>query len=174
MQSIILLSGPIGAGKTTIAPALIELSRGPVAYIEGDTFWSFIAKGGEARGRQRNFAMVMRAMVAAAIPFAAAEYEVIVDFSIPPWFLEAAQGIAQLRDVPMDYVVLRPSEDVCAARAAARPAGAIADYGPYRQLYASFDDAARHIVADDTGGVAAIAQRIRAGLDAGAFRVTRS
>jgi len=44
---------------------------------------------------------------------------VILDFSIPPWFLE---GVRQrLKDVPIDYVVLLPSEAACAARAAARP-----------------------------------------------------
>jgi len=35
--------------------------------------------------------------------------------------------------VPLDYVVLRPSETVCEARAASRTEGVIADYGPYRE-----------------------------------------
>ena len=43
-MSVIFLSGPIGAGKTTVAKALLPLLPAPLAYIEGDTFWSFIRK----------------------------------------------------------------------------------------------------------------------------------
>lgn len=171
MQSIVLLSGPVGAGKTTVAPALVASAPGPVAYIEGDAFWSFIAKDGKKQGWQKNFGIIMRAMMAAAIPFAIGDYEVVLDFSIPPWFLDTARRIATRRAVPLDYVVLRPSEAVCAARAAARLAGPIADYQPYRELYRSFDEAASHIVADDASDASVIANHIRHGLAAGTFRL---
>jgi adenylate kinase family enzyme len=51
MKPIVLLSGPVGAGKTTIARGLVAISPSPIAYIEGDKFWSFIAKneGGQSR-----------------------------------------------------------------------------------------------------------------------------
>jgi hypothetical protein len=93
--------------------------------------------------------MIVTAMTGTALPYALYGYEVILDFSIPPWFLETAQKIIKSRDVPLDYVVLRPSEKVCAARAAARTEGAIADYTPYRDLYASFDEAGRFTIKDD-------------------------
>jgi cytidylate kinase len=44
IKPIILLSGPIGAGKTTVARELIASSPASVAYVEGETFWRFIAK----------------------------------------------------------------------------------------------------------------------------------
>ena len=113
--------------------------------------------------------MVMRAMLAAARHFARDGYGVIVDFSIPPWYLDAVRKL--LPGAPFDYVVLRPSEAVCAARVAARAAGTISDYTRYRGLYSSFDEAERFTIRDDESDARATAARIRAGLDAGAFRV---
>jgi adenylate kinase family enzyme len=172
MKPITILSGPVGAGKSTVARELVASAARLCAYIEGDTFWSFIAKGAAGQGRHQHFKVSMTAMMAAAVPYAVADYEVILDFSIPPWFIKTAQAVAKVRDVPIDYVVLRPSEKVCAARAAARGEGKIADYTPYRELYASFDEGARYTIADDTDEAAAVAARIRAGLEAGKFRVS--
>ena len=45
MNSIILLSGTVGAGKSTVAKELVKLIDNPVINIEGDVFWKFIAKG---------------------------------------------------------------------------------------------------------------------------------
>jgi adenylate kinase family enzyme len=170
-KSIVILSGPIGAGKTTVARELVALSTGPVAYIEGDKFWSFIAKAAENLRAEKNFKMIMTAMTGAALPYALYGYEVILDFSIPPWFLETAQRIVKSRDVPLDYVVLRPSEAVCAARAAARAEGAIADYTRYRELYACFEEAERYIIGDDASAAGVVAARIRDGLNSGTFRL---
>lgn len=81
--SIIFLSGPIGAGKTAVAKALLPLLPAPLSYIEGDMFWSFINKGGE-RGLRDNFPVLVRSMTAAAVPFARSGFRVLIDFSIPP------------------------------------------------------------------------------------------
>ena len=119
-----MLSGPIGAGKTTVARELLVLLPAPVSYIEGDTFWSFIDKP-HSRDRREVFQVIMRAMTAAAIPFARSGYEVLLDFSIPPQFLGTARKI--LKEVPLNYVVLRPSLSVCETRAASRAEGRIID-----------------------------------------------
>ena len=52
-NSIIILSGPIGSGKSTVAQELIPSSPAPVVYIEGDKFWFFLAKGFETKGRSK-------------------------------------------------------------------------------------------------------------------------
>ena len=85
-MGVTMLSGPIGAGKTTVARELLALLPAPVSYIEGDTFWSFIDKP-HSRDRREVFHVILRAMTAAAIPFARSGYEVLLDFSIPPQFL---------------------------------------------------------------------------------------
>src|SRR5580698_10337813 len=105
MKPIILLSGPPGAGKSTVAKELVYISTGPVAYIEGDKFWSFFAKEWEDMEKGRNFRTVMRSVTAAAIPYALNGYETIVDFSIPPRFLETAMKMTKPREVPLHYVV---------------------------------------------------------------------
>ena len=38
MGTVIMLSGPVGAGKTTVARELIAIMPGPLSYIEGDAF----------------------------------------------------------------------------------------------------------------------------------------
>jgi adenylate kinase family enzyme len=170
MKSIIILSGPVGAGKTTVAKELVNISTSPVACIEGDTFWSFIVKGaGGSRGK--DFRMVMTAMVASASSYALYDYEVILDFSVPPWFLETALKMAKKRGVPLHYVILRPHEAVCAERAATRTEGVITDYSHYHDLYADFDEAQRYTIPDDACSAAEMAVRVREGVDEGIFLV---
>ncbi|WP_158926414.1 AAA family ATPase [Acidisphaera sp. S103] len=168
MGTVIMLSGPIGAGKTTVARELIAILPEPLSYIEGDTFWSFIKKT-KAGDRRENFRIIMRAMTAATLPFARSGYDVLLDFSIPPAFLNTARVI--LKDVPLDYVLLRPSQAVCEARATGRAEGKIVDYTPYRDFYALFEGADRYTLQDDEAEAPIVASRIREALGAGAFRV---
>ncbi len=171
-MSIVLLSGPVGAGKTTVAQALVANTSYPCILIEGDTFWSFIAHPSLDQPPHKRFMMTMRAMIAAAVPYASSKYEVIVDFSIPPWFLDTAKAIATFKGAGLHYVVVLPPEDVCAHRAATRPEGAIADYSAYRDLYADFTKAGpAHILEPDAGDPAVTAAHIRDGLTSGRFRV---
>lgn len=152
-----------------MARELLALLSAPVSYIEGDTFWSFVTKA-HSRDRREVFRVIMRAMTAAAIPFARCGYEVILDFSIPPEFLETARKI--LKEVPLNYIVLRPSLAVCEARAAARSEGRIINYDSYREFYALFEGASPYLVCDDEADAASVAARIGRGLAEGSFIVT--
>jgi Chloramphenicol phosphotransferase-like protein len=167
VSSVVFLSGPIGAGKTTIAQELIAIWSGPLVYIEGDKFWSFLVRRKDGDQRE-DFRLLMRAITAASLPFARSGYDVLLDFSVPPPFLKVALAI--LKDMPLDYVLLRPSLAVCAARARDRQHGKITKYD--RGFYALFDAADHHTIADDDADAASMAQQIRAGLAANRFRVS--
>jgi gluconate kinase len=168
MGNVVMLSGPIGAGKTTVARELISILPEPISYIEGDTFWSFIAKS-KGLDQRENFRIILRSMTAAALPFARSGYDVLVDFSIPPEFLKTARAI--LKEVPLDYILLRPSQAVCEARSAGRKDGAIVDYAAYRDFYSLFEYSDRHTIVNDEASAPVVARRIQEGLSAGVFRV---
>lgn len=167
-MSIIFLSGPIGAGKTAVAKALLPLLPAPLSYIEGDTFWSFIRKD-EERGLRDNFPVVVRSMTAAALPFARSGFRVLIDFSIPPTFVDRARKI--LKEVPFDFVLLRPSLEVCVERAATRKEGAINDYEMLKNFYARFEEGTVQAISDDDADPESLARLIAEGLNQGRFRV---
>lgn len=167
-MSVIFLSGPIGAGKTAVAKALLPLLPAPLSYIEGDTFWSFIKKDGE-RGLHDNFPVLVRSMTAAAVPFARSGFRVLIDFSIPPTFVDTARKI--LKEVTFDFVLLRPSFQVCAERAASRQEGAITNHVMLKNFYARFEEGTVEPICDDQADPESLARQIADGLNQGRFRV---
>ncbi len=167
-MAVVMLSGPIGAGKTTIARELIAISPGPLCYLEGDQFWSFFTTPDKAHQRER-FRLIMRSMTAAAVPLARGGNEVLLDFSFPLDFLDTARKI--LKEIPLDFVNVRPSLEVCERRAATRAEGKISDYTVYRDFYRMFEGLPDHEICDDEADARSMARRIRDGLDQGRFRL---
>ena len=167
-MGVIFLSGPIGAGKTAVAQELLRLLPAPLSYIEGDIFWSFIRKGGES-GARDDFPVLMRSMTAAAVPLARSGFCVVIDFSIPPAFVQTARKI--LKEVPFDFVLLRPSLQVCVERAGSREKGAIREYARLKDFYALFEEESREAICDDHADPVSLARQIAEGLDQGRFRV---
>jgi chloramphenicol 3-O-phosphotransferase len=165
---VILLAGPVGAGKTAVARELLPRLTGRVASIEGDRFWSFIVRSG--RSRREDFHLVARSAIAASIPFARAGFTVLVDFSTPPQYLSVARKI--LKDLPLAYVALVPSLATCASRAAARADDPIADYGDARaEFHALFDKVPEGHLAAEGADAATTAELIAQDLATGWYHV---
>jgi chloramphenicol 3-O-phosphotransferase len=167
---IILLSGPIGAGKTTVARELVSQAVQPTIYIEGDVFWSFIKKPADDGVSGKRFRMIMRSMTLAARPFASEGYDVIVDFSFPPKFLEYAKKA--LKESPLYFVVLMPSEAICAERAAKRSEGVFSDYTEAQKLFSLFDPSSPSVFNNETTSPSDTASKIHAMLSEGIFKVS--
>lgn len=151
-----------------MAQELVKLLPAPLSYIEGDTFWTFIKKEGKS-GVQDNFPVLVRSMTAAALPLARSGFQVLLDFSIPPTFVETARKI--LKEVPFDFVLLRPSLKVCVERASTRKEGAIKEYARLKNFYALFEEGSIEAICDDNADAASLARRIAEGLKQGRFRV---
>jgi adenylate kinase family enzyme len=142
---VIIITGPPGAGKTTVARD-VAAAFTPSIVLASDALWAWVVNGfvepWELEAREQNRAIV-RAVLAAAARLAEAGYATVLEGIVGPWFMELVHEELDHLTVPVGYVVLRPSLEVCLARAHQRRsdpqhAGALAEEGPIRHMYAQF------------------------------------
>jgi adenylate kinase family enzyme len=139
VRGLCLLSGPPGAGKTTIAGRLASSSDSGV-HIHADNFWHYIVSGYIApwlHGSDVQNEVVINAIAASALEYARAHYFVVVDGVIGPWLLNPFLMRAARTGMEIDYVVLRPSEEVTLERATNRLNG-LSERWPVRKMYRAF------------------------------------
>lgn len=141
VPDLIVVTGPPGAGKTTVGRLLSKLFE-PSALVVGDDFFAFIDRGyiepwtGEAH---RQNEVVVGAAAAAAGRLATGGYTVVYDGVIGPWFLEAfatATGLSRFH-----YVILLPTEQVCLQRIRSRVGHSFSDLDAARHMYGEFTSA---------------------------------
>lgn len=165
MTSLLIVTGPPGAGKSSVARVLADTSERSV-LVEGDAFFAFLASGAIEpwlpTSNDQN-TVVTRAAASAAGAFAAGGYATFYDGVVGPWFLPtfaAATGLDRL-----DYVILLPAEDTCVRRVATRRRHGFTDEAATRKMHAEFargGAADRHVLHDPPGDAGAVAELIEA------------
>jgi cytidylate kinase len=118
---MILVTGPPGAGKSTVARMVADHFDQSVLVV-GDDFHHAIRRGylppWQAESAHQN-EVVIDATGAAAAAYANGGYVVVVDGIIGPWFVD--RWLSHLpREIPVHYVILRPSKEVALQRAIER------------------------------------------------------
>jgi predicted kinase len=170
----LILTGPPGVGKTTVAGLLAQGEERSV-HLEADRFFFFIRSGfiepwDPASAEQNQ--LVMRTAAEAAARYAAAGYATIVEgIVIPRWTLGVIRETLEAAGVPVAYAVLRAPHSVCADRVHRREGDPdLLEPGVLAAISAEFDDLGefeRHAIdvseMDAEQSAAAVAARLAEG-----------
>lgn len=140
---VLVLTGPPGSGKTTVAHALATRFE-HAAHLEADRFFGFIRSGymepWESHSHPQN-TVVMRIVANAAGAYARAGYFTILDgIVLPRWFLRPVQDWLESEGHSVAYVVLRAARETCVSRAARRTGEGLADRAVIERLWQDFSD----------------------------------
>jgi cytidylate kinase len=150
MGDLLVVTGPPGAGKSTVASLLAEHGHRS-ALVPGDDFFAFLRRGAIPpwlpESHDQNTAVVEAA--AAAAGRLVRHCDVFYDGVVGPWFLPTFlehSGLGHL-----DYAVLLPPLDVCLQRVRTRSGHPFADLDAAEHMWCDFHDAgieSRHVLSE--------------------------
>ena len=172
MGSLIVVTGPPGAGKSSVGKCLAQRFERSV-FIEGDAFFGFLERGSSdpwtpEAGYQNS--VVIRAAASAAGQYVSGGYATVYEGVVGPWFLPtfaAATGLDHLH-----YVVLLPSVERCVERVKTRQAHEFTDEAATIHMHREFVKSEidpHHVFVEPPDGVEVVVERILAELESNAL-----
>lgn len=116
MGSLLVVTGPPGAGKSTVSHVLVDAAERSV-LVEGDAFFGFLGRGAIEpwlpESNDQN-TVVTRAAASAAGYFADGGFTTVFDGVVGPWFLPTFAAATALDR--LDYITLLPPVEICVGR----------------------------------------------------------